>query len=318
MKNNAAIIIVNWNGKRFLKDCLDSIYKQTYSNFDIYFVDNGSKDDSIDFIKKNYLKVKIIKLDKNYGFAKGNNEGIKEAFKDKEIKYIVCLNNDTITNKNWLKELIKTAEKEKQAGSVGSKILFYYEKNKINSLGVIPLKTGGAINYGKNELSSKYEKEEDIFGPCAGSALYKREALEKAGLFDEDYFCYLEDVDLAWRLKKAGYKSIMNPKSIVYHIHSGTSSNNNNLRSYLIVRNGFYNLIKHGNIKDILLYPKNIIGYYKEFKNKDNIGKEVQESSKVLFLKNHIKAMPLVMIKLTRLVWLRNKVKKKNGQKIFN
>src|SRR3989344_3399710 len=120
----ASIIIVNWNGMKFLKNCLDSVYKQTYKNFQVYFVDNGSIDGSSEFVKKNYLKAKIIQLDKNYGFAKPNNIAIKESFKDKEVEYIVCLNNDTIVDKNWLKELVKTARKDKKIGAVGSLALY--------------------------------------------------------------------------------------------------------------------------------------------------------------------------------------------------
>ena len=116
----AAIVIVNWNGKKFLRNCLDSVYKQTYKNFQLYFVDNGSIDGSSEFVKENYPRTMIMQLDKNYGFAKPNNIAIKEAFKDKSVEYIVCLNNDTIVDKNWLKELIKTALKDKKIGAVSS------------------------------------------------------------------------------------------------------------------------------------------------------------------------------------------------------
>ena len=102
----ASIIILNWNGKGLIKDCLNSVYNQTYKNFEVYFIDNGSTDNSIAHVKKNFPKSNNFQLDKNKGFAKGMNEGIKKSLKDNKTKYIVCLNNDTIVDKNWLKELI--------------------------------------------------------------------------------------------------------------------------------------------------------------------------------------------------------------------
>ena len=108
IEKKVAIIIVNWNGLKFLNDCLSAVYMQTYQNFDVYFVDNGSTDNSLNFIKENFSKVKIVQLKNNTGFAKGNNEGIKEAFKDVDVEYVVCLNNDTIVDKNWLYGLVSS------------------------------------------------------------------------------------------------------------------------------------------------------------------------------------------------------------------
>src|SRR3989344_6053610 len=140
MKNKkVAIIIVNWNGKKFIKDCLNAVFKQTHKKFKVYLVDNGSTDGSSDFVNKIFPQTKIIQLDKNYGFAKGNNVGIKEAFKDKSIKYIVCLNNDTIVDKNWLKEMVKTAGSNNKIGAVGSVSL--YPNKTIQNSGIRLLKS---------------------------------------------------------------------------------------------------------------------------------------------------------------------------------
>lgn len=288
----AAIIIVNWNGKKFLEDCLSSVYKQTYKNFDVYFVDNHSSDDSVKFVKKNFFNTKIIQLDKNYGFAKGNNEGIKEAFKNKSVEYIVCLNNDTIVDKNWLKELVKTVKKDRKIGAVGSKLVYWSKKDRINTMGVIPLKNGNALNLYKNELSNKHIKEERIFGPCAGSAIYKRELLERIGLFDESYFCYLEDVDLDYRINKEGYYCIANPKSKVIHIHSGTSSKNNKFKWFLINRNSLLNSYKHLGWYNFLFYPFITFRYYKKFLKEENIKKQVQDISKLELIRIIFRAYP--------------------------
>ena len=119
------IIILNYNGEKFLKACLDSVLNQTYTNFEIFLVENGSTDGSIEFLEANYKdQINLIKLDKNTGFAKGNNIGIKEAFKDNEVKYIATLNNDTKVEENWLSEMIKTIKSNENIGSISSIMMF--------------------------------------------------------------------------------------------------------------------------------------------------------------------------------------------------
>jgi len=132
---NTSIIIVNWNGKHHLDVCLSSIFNQTYKDFNVIFVDNGSTDDSVEYVKNNFSEVNIIECKKNYGFAEGNNIGIRQALKNPEVKYIVTLNNDTETDKDWLKQLIEVAEKDEKIGAVSSKMLFFNQRNVIDSAG---------------------------------------------------------------------------------------------------------------------------------------------------------------------------------------
>jgi len=264
MNKKAAIIIVNWNGLRLLKNCLASIYDQSYKNFDVYFVDNGSIDGSPDYIKANFPETKIIQLDKNYGFAKGNNEGIKEAFKDKEVEYIVCLNNDTTVEKNFLEKTILVAEKHNNVSSVAPKIKFLYEKNLIDSVGILIHRDGGGINRGVREFDrGQYNISEEIFGACGAAALYKKRALEdikyKEEYFDNIFFAYYEDLDLAWRLRLAGWKSIYQPEAIIYHAHSVTAVSYSPFKAFHINRNRFFMIIKdfpfRHLIKALLLTP---------------------------------------------------------------
>lgn len=256
-QEKVAIIIVNWNGKKFLKNCLNSIFKQTYKNFDVYFVDNGSIDESSKYVKENFLKVKIIQLDKNYGFAKGNNEGIKEAFKDKKVEYIVCLNNDTIVDKNWLKELVKTAEKDKKIGIVQSKVMLNY--NFIQSAGVMASDDLLFVHRGFGGKKKDYSKVTEIFIAYGASFLIKKETLNKIGLFDEMYFAYQEEVDLAIRARMQGYKIFYSAKSIVLHLHSQTLSALSYTKAFYNTRNMIYNLIKHYPLKLIFLKILNSI-----------------------------------------------------------
>jgi len=268
MKNKkAAIIIVNWNGKKFLKNCLNAVYKQTYKNFDVYFVDNGSIDKSSDYVRKNYPKAKIIQLDKNYGFAKGNNEGIKEAFKDKQVEYIVCLNNDTIVDKNWLKELIKTAEKDEKIGAVSSKAYFsdgktiqnaglsYENALQVNRIG------GISIGYGLTDKKAPYlNKEIEIFASGGVAPLYKREILERLykrdkEIFDEEFFAYAEDLDLGFRIRPLGYICILSPKAKLIHLHSQTGGKASPFKAYYCERNTILTAIKNLSFFNLLLFP---------------------------------------------------------------
>ncbi|MDZ7799151.1 MAG: glycosyltransferase family 2 protein [Patescibacteria group bacterium] len=263
----AAIIIVNWNGKRFLKNCLNSVFNQTYKDFDVYFVDNGSVDGSSNYVKKNFPKVKIIKLDKNYGFAKGNNEGIKEAFKDKKVEYIVCLNNDTIVDKNWLKELVRTAEKSEKIGAVSSKAYFKDGKN-IQNAGLIFSKAlqinklgGISLGYGKTDDEiPKLSHDCEIFCPGGVAPLYKREVLEylykrDREIFDEDFFAYVEDLDLGIRIKNLGYTSYLSSKARLIHLHSQTGGVASPFKAYYGERNKILTAIKNLPFFDLILFP---------------------------------------------------------------
>ena len=248
-----SVIILNFNGKKFLETCLNSVLAQDYDNFEIILIENGSTDGSKEYLKEKYennKKIKIIYLDKNTGFAEGNNIGIKKAFEDKNVKYIAALNNDTKVVSGWLSEMVKTIEKNEKTGSVSSKMIFFYEQNLINAVGVLISKDGGGVNLGyKEKDEGQFEKELEIFGPSAGAALYKREVLEKTDLgedeyFDSDYFAYYEDVDLCWRLRLAGYTSYYSPKAVVYHVHSATGVSHSPFKAYHIQRNRLFNIVK--------------------------------------------------------------------------
>lgn len=258
-KGKVAIIIVNWNGKKFLNDCLSAVYKQSYGNFNLYFVDNGSIDKSVDFVKRKFSKAKIIKLDKNYGFAKGNNVGIKAAFKDKTVEYIVCLNNDTIVARNWLKELVRSVNYKKKFDMINSKTCF--SDGRIQTIGLrfeknlIGDKLGG-LSIGYGEKSAEYNNPVEVYCPSGVSALYSRRLLENVGLFDEDFFAYAEDLDLGMRAREKGYKCLFSPQSKLIHLHSQSSGGAASpLKAYLTKRNSYFVALKNFNLFNLLLFP---------------------------------------------------------------
>ncbi len=207
-----SIIFVNYKGKEDdIKTCLTSLYKQTFKDFEAIFVDNDSQDSSVEFVKKNFPKVRIIE-NENTGFAAGNNFGVKHS----KGKYVFILNLDTQLDKNCLKELVECAKRNKNA-VISSKILFFDQRNKINTTGIAfnYLGFGWCESLGKDDKDIVQEKE--ITFPSGAAFLIEKRIFNELGGFDESYFFYYEDTDFGWRLRLKGYKAILAPKAKVYH-----------------------------------------------------------------------------------------------------
>ena len=209
-----SIIIVNYNGLKHLKECFDSLNNLTYRNFEIIFVDNGSQDKSVEFVSKNYQKVKIVHLDKNYGFSGGNNVGASRS----KGKYLALLNNDTRVDKNWLIELIKVAQDSREIGIVASKVYYYDNKEILDYAGGVCDKYGNIKHIGSLQTDHNYlNTQKETFYGSGAALLIKRELYEKVGLFDPFYFAYYEDIDICWKAWISGYKVVYAPKSFIYH-----------------------------------------------------------------------------------------------------
>lgn len=245
-----AVIIANWNGKHLLEKCLESLEKQEYIDFFIVLIDNCSTDGSVEYVKKMHPSVLIIEQDKNTGFAIANNIGIEYAKSIDSVKYIVTLNNDTIVDKGYLKELVEKANEISNFGSLQPKVINFFESYVIDSVGINIFYDCSAINKGQKEIDNgQFESKAEIFGSSASAALFSMEALNNTRLvngdyFDSDYFAYYEDVDLAWRLRLNGYKSYYIPKAKVLHVHSATGKSSSPFKAYHIHRNHYYNIIK--------------------------------------------------------------------------
>lgn len=249
---DTSIIIVNWNGKDYLHKCLSSLFLQSYKNFEVILVDNGSVDGSVKYVLKHFSQVKIIQNNENLGFAKANNIGIKEAFKNSSIKYIVTLNNDTEADPDWLYKLVKKAAQDKDVGIITGKILRFFDRSIIDSAGDFISKVDWRVaNRGAYEKDKgKYDKSQEIFSACAAAALYKRELLESVNIegeyFDEDFISYIEDVDLNIRARLIGWKCFYLPDAIMYHIGSATSSKmENSFKEVISKRNQILTLVKN-------------------------------------------------------------------------
>jgi len=201
------VIIVNYNGKKQLEECLSSLMKNSYSNFEVILVDNNSKDDSIEFVKNIYPNVIIIKLEKNYGFAYPNNIGAKNA----KGELLLFLNNDTTHEPDFISELVKEISKDPKIAMCQSLLL--KPNGEIDSSGDFIDSIG--ICYSSKD---KIEKIRNVLSAKGASMMIRKDIFEKLENFDEKFFASFEDVDLGWRTWILGYKVVVVPKSVVYHV----------------------------------------------------------------------------------------------------
>lgn len=228
-------VIPNWNGADRIGACLNSLMSQSQKH-QIIVVDNGSHDNSVELIEKNYPEVNLIKNSKNKGFAGGVNAGIKFAMEQK-VDYVALLNNDAVADKNWLEQLIDFMNKHKETGIVTSKIIDD-KKTHLDSTGDLYTIWGLPFPRGRGEaLSNKYDEDTWVFGASGGASLYRIKMLEQIGLFDEDFFAYYEDVDLSFRAQLAGWKVAYEPKALVYHEIGATSSQIKGFATYHTLKN---------------------------------------------------------------------------------
>lgn len=269
--NHISIVIVNYNGDKDTNECLESLAKINTTNFkyDVVVVDNGS---SVPYkLPKKLMadNIHVLRSESNLGFTGGNNMGIYQAIEMFNSDYVLLLNNDTLVDENFLRELLVCANKNKEAGLLVSKIYFakgneFHKKSYPKShLGKILWYAGGAIDWqnlitfhrGVDEYDyGQFEDvtESDFATGC--SLLIKREVLEKIGLLDKRFFLYLEDVDYSVRAKKAGYKVLFCPDSIIWHKNAGSSGGSGSrVQDYYMTRNLFLFVMKHGGLKQLFI-----------------------------------------------------------------
>ena len=267
MQSKVAVIIVNWNGKHLLEECLDSIENQDYDNFSVIFVDNGSKDGSVEFVRENFSNTDIIELKENTGFAKGNNIGMHKAFDDSEVEYIAILNNDAMVEKDWLTEMIKAIKQGEKVGSVVPKIKKYYKRDIIDSIGnAIHLDGGGVSNHINKVDNGQFDNIKELFGPSGCAALYSKKMLKDVQIdddfFDDDFFAYFEDIDLNWRAKLRGWKSLLASDAVVYHKGSETAGKRSYFQIYYSNRNKLFVMVKNLPMIHIIIGILSCLFYY--------------------------------------------------------
>ena len=230
---SVSVIIVNWNGKKFIAECLDGLREQTYKDYSIVLVDNASGDGSLELVHKEYPEVKTIPLAENLGFAVANNRAIQLI----GTEYVALLNNDAVPHAGWLENLLKALERNPGAGMAASKMLLYDRPDIIDRAGDIYTTAGTALLNGRGESSKNFNNLAWVFGACAGAAVYRKRMLDDIGLFDEDFFLVYEDVDLSFRAQLRGYRCIYVPDAIVYHKAGGSIGDDSPISVYYSHRN---------------------------------------------------------------------------------
>ncbi|MBU1131783.1 glycosyltransferase family 2 protein [Patescibacteria group bacterium] len=219
-----SINLVTWNGEKYIENCLNSIFRQTFSDFSLVLIDNGSNDKTLELIAERFPHLPIVKHKENLGFARAYNQTIHWS----RTEYVLCLNQDVVLEPNYLEELVRFMDEHPQAGSVNGKILRMADNENtkyIDSVGLKIYKSYRVIDRGAGEVDAgQYDAVEEVFGISAAVPFYRRIALDSVAFekeyFDEDFFSYKEDVDLAHRLRLAGWTSWLVPSAVAYHDRS--------------------------------------------------------------------------------------------------
>jgi GT2 family glycosyltransferase len=242
----ASIVVVNYNGAAHLSPLLESLARQTRRDFVLVVVDNGSTDGSRGLLEAaaagGQFDLRLIYFDANRGFAPACNAGIAAT----PTPWVIMLNNDTRPEPAWLEHLLATVDQQPELGMVASKLLRAQQPDQIDSAGIALDWTGIAWDWRGGERDDPGERQPvEVFGPCGGAALYARRMLDEIGGFDDDFFAYLEDVDLAWRARLAGWRCVLQPQARVLHAHSSTLGDASPRKRYLLARNKVWLLVKN-------------------------------------------------------------------------
>jgi len=227
-----SIIVVNWNGARYLKKCLYSLSEQTSTNREIILVDNGSTDDSVQLVQEHFQKVKLVALAENLGFTGGNSAGLSVAQGD----FVALVNNDTRAEKDWLEKLLEPMLVDPTVGICASKLIIE-GTDRIDSAGDGATTAGVGFNRGHWVDHRNYGTLGPVLGACAAASLYRRKMIDEIGFLDDNFFLYDEDVDLSFRAQLAGWKCMYVPDAVVYHKGNATAGRLSDTHVYYHTRN---------------------------------------------------------------------------------
>lgn len=250
MNSKVAVVILNWNGRQkgLIEQYLPSVVEYS-KEAEVFVADNGSEDDSLEFIKANFPTVNLILLDKNYGFTGGYNRALSQI----EADYFILLNDDVEVTENWIPPLIEKMEADKTIAVCQPKLLSYKDKVSFEYAGA----AGGYLDYlgypfcagrvfqNLEKDNGQYDKEREIFWATGAAMFVRADVFRSVGGLDEDFFAHMEEIDFCWRVKNAGYKVMYYPQSTVYHFGAATLQTNNPKKTFLNFRNNLLLLYKN-------------------------------------------------------------------------
>lgn len=246
---SVAVVILNWNGKNFLEKFLPSVMASSYKNLSVIVADNASADDSVSFVKNNFPGIKIIANPSNEGFAKGYNTALQQVSSD----YYILLNSDVEVSKGWIEPVISMMESDPNIAACQPKILSFSEKNKFEYAGACggwmdvygyPFSRGRVFDFCEND-KGQYNSSEEIFWASGAAFFVRAKIYHQLHGFDESFFAHQEEIDLCWRMQRAGYKILAVPSSVVYHVGGGTLPMGNQRKVFLNFRNNLLMMAKN-------------------------------------------------------------------------
>ncbi len=263
--NKITVIIPHFNGIEILKECLLSLYNNTFREFDTILIDNGSSDGSVDFVRENFPLVGIIENDKNLGYAGACNQGILIS----ETEFILLLNNDTVMPENFLVEMLSAMREDSNIAMVQPKIKSIQNKNYFDYSGA----AGGEMDifgypFARGRVFDNVEKDEkqydlmekNVFWTSGCAVLIRKKVLDEIGVLDTDFFAHQEEIDLNWRAQLAGYKNVVTCKTHIFHYSGYTLKSDNSKKMYLNHRNNLIMMIKNYSFLSLLiLFPVRIL-----------------------------------------------------------
>jgi GT2 family glycosyltransferase len=239
---SCSVVVTNWNGRSDLEGCLTALRAQTYENFEVIVVDNGSTDGSLELLEADFPEARVVPLGENRGFATANNTGIREA----RGEYVALLNNDTEVDPRWLAELVASLKRHPAAASVTSKMLLFDQPETIDGAGdvlnwlFLPYPRGH-----RGPDRGQYEDEVEVFSASGGAALWRGNVLKELGAFDEAFFIFYEDVDLGFRARLQGYECWYVPTSIVLHRRGAATKGLTEFELFHPLKNRWFVILKN-------------------------------------------------------------------------
>jgi GT2 family glycosyltransferase len=246
---SVAIVILNWNGRKFLEQFLTSVIASVYDNKKIIVADNASTDDSVIFLQQQYPQIEILQNSSNEGFAKGYNTALKQVQSD----YYILLNSDVEVTANWINPVIDLMESDAAIAACQPKLLAYNDKNKFEYAGAsggwidtfgYPFMRGRVFDVCETD-NGQYDTPQQCFWASGAALFVKAKIYHDLGGLDEYFFAHQEEIDFCWRLQRAGYKVYVQPASVVYHVGGGTLPKGNSKKTYLNFRNNLIMLAKN-------------------------------------------------------------------------
>jgi GT2 family glycosyltransferase len=238
---DVSVIVLNYNGRHWLEQCLAAACDQLEDGQELIVVDNASGDDSVAFVREQFPRVRVLALDRNSGFAAGNNSGARVA----RGRYLTFLNNDTLPQPGWLSALRAPFERDASVALTTSRIVYLHDPSIVDSAGDGYLRAGGAFKRFHGAPFALAGESREVFGACGAACMFRRDVFLELGGFDEDFFMVYEDVDLSYRARLRGHRCIYVPDALVYHAGSGTLRRNSAASVYYGQRNLEWTYLKN-------------------------------------------------------------------------